>query len=49
MVEDLCTHILILAGGTQRFFGPIDELRATFERNDATTSLENIFFAATSA
>jgi ABC-2 type transport system ATP-binding protein len=48
MVEDLCTHVLILDGGVQRFFGPIDELRTSFDPVDAAASLEDIFFAATS-
>jgi ABC-2 type transport system ATP-binding protein len=48
MVEDLCTHVLILAGGTQRFFGPIDELRASFDHADGAASLEDIFLTATS-
>jgi ABC-2 type transport system ATP-binding protein len=48
MVEDLCTHVLILAGGVQRFFGPIDELRTSFDHVDTTARLEDIFFAATS-
>ena len=48
MVEDLCTHVLILAGGVQRFFGPLDELRTSFDNVDAAASLEDIFFAATS-
>jgi ABC-2 type transport system ATP-binding protein len=48
MVEDLCTHVLILAGGVQRFFGPVDELRASFDLVDAAARLEDIFFAATS-
>lgn len=48
MVEDLCTHVLILAGGVQRFFGPIDELRTSFEHMDAAARLEDMFFAATS-
>jgi ABC-2 type transport system ATP-binding protein len=47
MVEDLCTHVLILDRGAQRFFGPVDELRTTFDSVDATASLEDIFFAAT--
>lgn len=47
MVEDLCSHVLILAGGVQRFCGPLDELRACFEAGDAAASLEDIFFAAT--
>jgi ABC-2 type transport system ATP-binding protein len=49
MVEDLCTHVLILDGGVQRFFGPIDALRTSFEDGDAAASLEDIFFAATSS
>ena len=48
MVEDLSTHVLILDRGIQRFFGPIDELRKTFDTIDAAASLEDIFFAATS-
>jgi ABC-2 type transport system ATP-binding protein len=48
MVEDLCTHVLILAGGVQRFFGPVDELRTSFDLVDPAASLEDIFFAATS-
>ena len=48
MVEDLCTHVLILDGGVQRFFGPVDELRKSFDHVDAAASLEDIFFAATS-
>ncbi len=48
MVEDLCTHVLILAGGVQRYFGLLDELRTSFDHVDAAASLEDIFFAATS-
>ena len=48
MVEDLCTHVLILDQGVQRFFGPIDALRTSFANIDAAASLEDIFFAATS-
>jgi ABC-2 type transport system ATP-binding protein len=47
MVEDLCTHVLILDRGVQRFFGTLDELRRSFDHVDATASLEEIFFAAT--
>jgi ABC-2 type transport system ATP-binding protein len=49
MVEDLCTHVLILDQGMQRFFGPIDALRTAFADVDAASSLEDIFFAATSS
>jgi ABC-2 type transport system ATP-binding protein len=47
MVEDLCTHVLILDRGVQRFFGPIDELRTSYEHVDSDASLEEIYFAAT--
>lgn len=47
MVEDLCTHVLILASGRQRFCGTIDELRTTFVSEDEELTLERIFFLAT--
>ena len=47
MVEDICTHVLILKQGEQRFFGPIEGLREHFGIADGETSLENIFFLAT--
>ena len=49
MVEDLCTHVLILDRGVQRFCGPVAELRKSFDHVDADASLEEIFFAATSS
>ena len=48
MVEDLCTRVLILSGGVQRFFGPIDELRTSFDHENAAARLEDMYFAATS-
>jgi ABC-2 type transport system ATP-binding protein len=48
MVEDLCTHVLILTGGVQRYFGPMDELRTSFDQENTASSLEDVFFAATS-
>jgi ABC-2 type transport system ATP-binding protein len=47
MVEDLCTHALILDRGVQKFFGPMDELRTSFVQGNADASLEEIYFAAT--
>lgn len=47
MVEDLCTHVLILDRGKQRYFGPLEELRTRFEHVEGDASLEDIFFAAT--
>jgi ABC-2 type transport system ATP-binding protein len=48
MVEDLCTHVLILTSGEQRFFGPVEALRSSYRHVDVDASLEDIFFAATS-
>jgi ABC-2 type transport system ATP-binding protein len=48
MVEDMCTHVLILAGGVQRYAGPMDELRTSLDHVDTTARLEDMFFAATS-
>ena len=47
MVEDICSHVMILDDGHQCFFGEIAELKVLFkqDRNDAT--LEQIFFMAT--
>jgi ABC-2 type transport system ATP-binding protein len=47
MVEDLCTRVLILASGEQRFCGAVEELRSSFEEIEATARLEDMFFAAT--
>ncbi|MGD9855045.1 MAG: ABC transporter ATP-binding protein [Planctomycetaceae bacterium] len=49
MVEDLCTHVLILESGAQRFFGTVEELRAAFATDDEPLNLERIFFMATDA
>ncbi len=47
MVEDLCTHVLILESGRQRFCGTINELRNAFVSEDEELTLERIFFLAT--
>ncbi|MFQ5730770.1 MAG: ABC transporter ATP-binding protein [Planctomycetaceae bacterium] len=47
MVEDICTHVLILDKGRQRFCGTLQELTRTFVSSDAGASLERIFFLAT--
>ncbi len=45
MVEDICTHVLILNNGQKRFFGGINDMKAAFAKGEAS-SLEDIFFAA---
>jgi ABC-2 type transport system ATP-binding protein len=47
MVEDLCTHVLILESGQPRFCGTVEELRTEFVSEDEPLSLERIFFLAT--
>jgi len=49
MVEDLCSHLLILDHGQSRFFGPIEEARNAFEGLVADANLEEIFFRAIDA
>ncbi|MEK6701324.1 MAG: ATP-binding cassette domain-containing protein [Planctomycetota bacterium] len=46
LVEDLCTHVLIMAKGTQKFFGTLEEARDAFS-TDGEGSLEDVFFSAT--
>lgn len=47
LVEDLCTHLLILNRGQSRFFGPLGELRSAFDDVSDDASLEEVFFHAT--
>ena len=47
MVEDICTHVLILKQGQQRFFGTLAELKSLFTASCDSASLEQIFFHAT--
>ena len=49
MVEDICTHILILDSGKQRFFGTLGDLRKQFLQEEQNATLERIFFLATQA
>ena len=45
MVEDICTHVLIMDVGRRRFSGTIEDLRSTFAGKPDET-LEDIFFQA---
>jgi ABC-2 type transport system ATP-binding protein len=47
MVEDLCTHLLILARGQALFCGTLAEARSRFPQMSGQASLEEIFFHAT--
>ena len=46
LVEDLCTHLLILHRGGSLFFGPVEEARTAFAGTE-DRSLEDVFFRAT--
>jgi ABC-2 type transport system ATP-binding protein len=46
LVEDLCSHLLILDHGRSRFFGPIAEARSAFAGLADDANLEEIFFRA---
>jgi ABC-2 type transport system ATP-binding protein len=48
MVEDICSHVLILDRGTKKFLGTINSLKETFSQASGsnTSSLEEIYFAA---
>jgi ABC-2 type transport system ATP-binding protein len=46
LVEDLCSHLLILDRGRSRFFGPIEEARIAFDGLAADANLEEVFFRA---
>ena len=47
MVENLCTHVLIIEQGKAHFCGTIASLRAEFASEANDESLEDIFFQAT--
>ena len=48
MVEDICTHVLILDKGTRKFVGTLPELRTEFAGHGSEATLEDIFFDAVS-
>ena len=47
LVEDLCTHLLILHRGRRLFFGPMNEARSAVAEMSADASLEELFFRLT--
>ncbi len=46
MVEDICSHVLVLDAGRQRFCGTITQLQATVADARDDVSLEDMFFRA---
>jgi ABC-2 type transport system ATP-binding protein len=47
LVEDLCSHLLILQRGRSLFCGPVSDARAAFAAANEDASLEDVFFKAT--
>jgi ABC-2 type transport system ATP-binding protein len=47
LVEDLCTHLLVLHRGRRLFFGPVAEARGAVQELSADASLEDVFFKLT--
>ncbi len=47
LVEDLCTHMLILDKGQRLFYGSLDQARSQYADLQGEASLEEVFFRAT--
>jgi ABC-2 type transport system ATP-binding protein len=47
LVEDLCTHLLILDHGRRLFCGSVEEAQARYRDLEGEPSLESVFFKAT--
>jgi ABC-2 type transport system ATP-binding protein len=47
LIEDLCTHLLILHRGRPLFFGRVSDAQSAFAQLGADASLEEVFFRAT--
>jgi ABC-2 type transport system ATP-binding protein len=47
LVEDMCSHLLILERGKRRFWGTMADLRQTYDDLTGDATLEEIFFRAT--
>ncbi len=47
LIEDLCTHLLILHRGQRLYFGPAREAATAFAEAGNDASLDDVFFRAT--
>lgn len=47
LVEDLCTHLLIMHRGRSMFFGSVEDARRSVAASDGNSSLEDVFFRIT--
>ena len=46
MVEDICSHVMILDAGRERFCGTLTQLRSVFADASDNATLEDVFFRA---
>jgi ABC-2 type transport system ATP-binding protein len=49
VVEDICSHVLILKSGRMQYHGTLEEVRTSLGTSGQVRSLEEIFFLATGA
>jgi ABC-2 type transport system ATP-binding protein len=47
MIEDLCSHLLIMHKGKKQYFGTVESARTEFAQQVGDQSLESIFFKVT--
>ena len=47
LIENLCTHLLIIVNGSRKFVGTTEEARKSFADLSGDNSLEELFFRAT--
>jgi ABC-2 type transport system ATP-binding protein len=47
LIEDLCTHLLILHHGKRIFVGPVEDAKSAFANVSSDASLDEMFFRAT--
>jgi ABC-2 type transport system ATP-binding protein len=48
LVEEICSHILILKNGRKIIDGTMQEIRSRFSQQTGDANLEEVFFRATS-
>ena len=48
LLEEVCTHVLIVKGGRKLIDGPLEEVRHKYAEQSVDANLEEVFFRATS-
>jgi ABC-type uncharacterized transport system ATPase subunit len=47
LLEEVCSHFLILKGGQKVIYGTLTEIRQKFSEHSGDANLEEVFFRAT--